>query len=209
MGCFRVVGKVNLKKLFRQWKAEVQPDDSDPAESWLVKECKVFENGEAIVLFENKTGEKPPYYRWYHYHTDEGGLEFEKRVKSHSLNTEYVGFGYDGNVKFVVEVNLKTGRPELWSLAGEDEEGPEGDSINDISFLDQSCDLFWVQNGSELLMVKRDIDFIMCSPDGKNEIREIYSDFEFLADDTEYVPSDGIYDAGAAGEDSNDGEDGL
>lgn len=64
---FNTVATVNLKKLFNSWKKLEFHDYKEPSTGWRVKLGKAFADGTMILLFENRKGERAPFYRAYFY----------------------------------------------------------------------------------------------------------------------------------------------
>ena len=64
---FKEVAAVNLKKTFKSWKKLRFDDYKEPVDGWRVTIGKAFEDGTVILLFENSSGERAPYYRAYFY----------------------------------------------------------------------------------------------------------------------------------------------
>lgn len=63
-GPIEILSKVDTRRIFRSWLKDGSLDNgTEPKEGWHVKSCKVYENDEAVVLFENR-GDDAYYYRW-------------------------------------------------------------------------------------------------------------------------------------------------
>ncbi len=78
---FTAVATVNLKKTFKGWEKLKFHDYMEPATGWTIKLGKAFEDGTIILLFENTSGERAPYYRAYVYGLQEDQYRLTDKLR--------------------------------------------------------------------------------------------------------------------------------
>ena len=96
-GPFKILDKIDTAEIYRSWKESDPSDNYDGFEnSWHVKECKVYENDAAVILFESDDKDNAYIYRWYFYEIVNGRMELKDKLRIHNCGFTVDGFGYDG-----------------------------------------------------------------------------------------------------------------
>ena len=154
-GPFKVLDRIDTDKIFSEWAEEGPFEDyEEPLTEWHVKNCKAYENGSAVVLFENNTGERAPYYRWYLYDIKESELHLARKLRIEPNNVRIENFGFDGLVLYACETFIDTGEHDVFSIYAGDEEVKEADSLDEIDLLDMSDEYFLVNSEQYIYLVK-------------------------------------------------------